>query len=61
MDKFLNFFSKYPWVALVIIAHWIATTIYLIRIPDSDVTLIMGITFFSTLLYAYFGFKVPRG
>lgn len=61
MDKFLNFFSKYPWVALVIIAHWVATTVYLTQIPDTDVTRIMGITFFATLIYAYFGFKIPRG
>ncbi|CAN5124414.1 hypothetical protein BH11PAT1_BH11PAT1_0980 [soil metagenome] len=61
MDKFLNFFSKYPWVAMVIVMHWIATTIFLINRHDIDVTMIMGITFFCTLIYAYFGFKVPKG
>lgn len=59
-DRFLNFYSKYPWVALIIIAHWTATAIIVIFAKDSDVTTIMGITFLATIVYAYFGFKMPK-
>ena len=60
MDQFLNFYSKYPWVAIVIIAQWFATTFIIIHARSSDVATIMGITFFSTVFYAYFGFKAPK-
>lgn len=60
MDKFLNFYTKYPWVAIIILAQWFATSFIVIFIKDIDVTPLMGITLFSTVFYAYFGFKTPK-
>ncbi len=59
-DKFLNFYSKYPWVAIIIVMQWIATAIIVIYTPNIDTTSIMGITFFATIVYAYVGFKAPK-
>ncbi|MEK7604956.1 MAG: hypothetical protein AAB478_00335 [Patescibacteria group bacterium] len=61
MDKFLNFYSKYPWVALVLIMQWTATAFTVIYAKDVQVTNIMGAAFVSTIIFAYFGFKVPKG
>lgn len=61
MDKLLNFYSKYPWVAIVILAQWFATSFFVIASKGADVTNIMGITFITTVIYAYFGFKAPKG
>lgn len=61
MDKFLNFYSKYPWVAVIIVIHWVAAAIVIITSEDLDVTTVMGMTFLATVIYAYFGFKVPKG
>lgn len=60
MDKFLNFYSKYPWVAIVIVAQWIAASFIIMYSEESNIAHIMGITFLATVLYAYFGFKVPK-
>ncbi len=62
-DKFLNFYSKYPWVAIIIILQWFAAAYIIIAIDphNIDVTKVMGITFAATILFAYFGFKVPKG
>jgi len=59
-DKFLNFYSKYPWVAIIIIMQWIATVFVVTNARGTDATTILGITFFTTIIYAYFGFKVPK-
>lgn len=59
-DKFLNFYSKYPWVALIITMQWIATVFVVTNARGTDATTILGITFFTTIIYAYFGFKVPK-
>lgn len=61
MDKFLNFYSKYPWVAVVIVAQWLAASFMIMTAQDINVTNVLGITFFATIVYAYFGFKVPKG
>jgi len=61
MDKFLNFYTKYPWVATVIVAHWIATAFLLIYAKNINVTTVMGLAFFSTVVFSYFGFKIPKG
>jgi hypothetical protein len=61
MDKFLNFYTKYPWVAIVIVVHWIATAFLLIYAKNINVTTVMGMAFFSTVVFSYFGFKVPKG
>lgn len=61
MDKFLNFYSKYPWVAIVIVAQWLAASFMIMYAQDINVTHVLGITFFATIVYAYFGFKVPKG
>ena len=60
MDKFLNFYSKYPWVAIVIVLQWLATAFIMIYARETDVTKIMGIAFFSTVVFAYLGFKTPK-
>ena len=44
MDKFLNFYSKYPWVAIVIVIQWLATA-FVIIYSDVDVTNVMGTAF----------------
>lgn len=61
MDKFLNFYTKYPWVAIIIVFQWLAATFIIIYTKNVDVTNIMGITFFATVVFAYFGFKIPKG
>lgn len=61
MDKFLNFYSKYPWVAIVLVIQWIATAFTVIYAKNIDVTNIMGVAFVATVIFAYFGFKVPKG
>lgn len=60
MDKFLNFYTKYPWVAIIIIAQWAATVFFAVYAVNVDITKVLGITFFSTVIYAYFGFKIPK-
>jgi hypothetical protein len=60
MDNFLNWYSKYPWVAIIIVIQWIATAYVVIVSGASDVTKIMGMTFLATIIFAYFGFKVPK-
>lgn len=59
-DKFLNFYTKYPWVGFIIVIQWLATAFAIIYARDIDVTTIMGVTFFATVAFAYIGFKVPK-
>jgi hypothetical protein len=61
MDRFLNFYSKYPWVAIVLVMQWLATAFTVIYAKNVDVTNIMGAAFVATVIFAYFGFKVPKG
>ena len=61
MDKFLNFYSKYPWVAIIIVVQWLATAYMIIYAQNIDVTSVLGMAFFSTIIFAYFGFKIPKG
>jgi len=61
MDKFLNFYSKYPWVAIILLMQWAACSLTIIYVRGADVTNVMAMTFFSTVIFAYFGFKVPKG
>jgi hypothetical protein len=61
MDKFLNFYTKYPWVAIIIVMQWLTTAFIIIYARDIDVTKVMGLMFFWTVVYAYFGFKIPKG
>lgn len=61
MDKFLNFYSKYPWVAIIIVLQWVATAFMIIYAENLDVTKVMGTTFLATVFFAYFGFKIPKG
>jgi len=61
MDKFLNFYSKYPWVALILVMQWLATALTVIYAKNVDVTTVMGVAFVSTIVFAYFGFKIPKG
>lgn len=61
MDKFLNFYSKYPWVALVLVMQWLATALTIIYAENVDVTTVMGVAFVATIIFAYFGFKIPKG
>lgn len=61
LNKFLNFFSKYPWVAIVIVVQWLATAYMIIYAPKIDVTTVLGWAFFATVFLAYFGFKTPKG
>lgn len=60
-EKFLNFYTKYPWVAIVIVVHWLATAYMIIYATQIDVTTVLGVSFLITLVFAYFGFKVPKG
>lgn len=60
MEKFLNFYTKYPWVAIVIVIQWLATAFMVIYASEVDVTSIMGLTFFATVVFAHFGFKIPK-
>ncbi len=61
MDQFLNFYSKYPWVAIIIVLQWIATAFILISTTNVDLTTIMGVAFISTIIFAWVGFKIPKG
>lgn len=60
MDKFLNFYSKYPWVAIVIVLQWLATA-FVIIYSDVNVTNVMGVAFITTVIFSYLGFKIPKG
>ena len=60
MEKFLNIYSKYPWVALIIVAHWIATVFILTQSETADAPKILGLAFVSTIIFTYFGFKIPK-
>lgn len=60
MDKFLNFYSKYPWVAIIIVLQWAATAYVVVSIDYTDIAQVMLITFVVTVIYAYFGFKIPK-
>jgi|WetSurMetagenome_2_1015567.scaffolds.fasta_scaffold00899_9 hypothetical protein len=60
MDKFLNFYSKYLWVAIAILIQCLATTFTIIYASGADNTKIMGAAFFAIIIYSYFGFKVPK-
>ena len=59
-DKLLNFYSKYPWVAIIIVIHWVATSYMIISKPDIDVSLVLGLAFIATIIFAQSGFKVPK-
>jgi len=61
LDKFLNFYSKYPWVAIIIVVHWLATTFIVIYSQRIDEASVLGLSFLATIIYAYFGFKIPKG
>lgn len=61
LNKFLNFFSKYPWVAIVIVVQWLATAYMIIFATNIDITTVLGLAFFATVFLAYFGFKIPKG
>lgn len=62
MDKLLNFYSKYPWVAIIILLQWLATAFVVIIYGGAiDITKIMGVAFLSTVIFAYIGFKIPKG
>ncbi len=60
LDKLLNFYSKYPWVAIVIVMQWFATAFFLSYSGNPDALIITGLTFFSTVVFAYFGFQSPK-
>lgn len=59
MENFLNWYSKYPWVSIIIVIQWVATAFAVIT-ADTDVTKIMATTFIATIIFAYIGFKVPK-
>lgn len=61
MDQFLNFYSKYPWVAIIIVLQWVATAFILISKTDVDLITVMGVAFLSTIIFAWVGFKIPKG
>jgi len=60
MDKFLNFYSKYPWVAIAIVIQCLATAFILIYASGADNTKVMGTAFFAIVVFSYFGFKMPK-
>lgn len=61
MDKFLNFYTKYPWVAILIVVQWLATSYMLITAASEiNVANVLGLAFLSTVIYSYFGFKLPK-
>lgn len=61
LNQFLNLYTKYPWVAIVIVVHWLATAFMIIYVADIDISIVLGLAFFSTVFFAYFGFKIPKG
>ena len=61
LDKLLNFYSKYPWVAIIIVIQWLATAYMIIYSSNIDVTTVLGVAFFSTIIFANFGFKISKG
>lgn len=60
IDQFLNFYSKYPWVAIVIVVQWLATAYVIVYAKQIDVTTVLGIAFFATVVYSWVGFKIPK-
>jgi len=61
LNNFLNFYSKYPWVAIVIVIQWLATAYMIIYASNIDTTSVLGVAFFTTIVFAYFGFKIAKG
>lgn len=61
LDKFLNFYSKYPWVGIVIVVHWFATAFMIVYAEGIDVTSVLGMAFIATIVFAYYGFKIQKG
>ncbi|OGY30273.1 MAG: hypothetical protein A3J50_04390 [Candidatus Woykebacteria bacterium RIFCSPHIGHO2_02_FULL_43_16b] len=59
IDRFLNFYSKYPWTALIIVMQWVATA-FTLTYSVTDESKILLMTFSSTVLFAFFGFKIPK-
>jgi len=60
LNNFLNFYSKYPWVGIVIVVQWLATAFMIIYAENIDVTTVLGVAFFATVVFAYFGFKITK-
>ena len=60
MNNFLNFYTKYPWAAIIIVIHWFAAALTIIYSEVIDATTVMTTTFIATLIYAYIGFKLPK-
>lgn len=60
MDKFLNFYSKYPWVAIIIVLQWLATAFIILFSAEASITNVMGTAFLATVIFAYIGFKLPK-
>jgi hypothetical protein len=61
LNNFLNFYSKYPWVAILIVIQWLATSYMMIYASNIDTTTVLGMAFFTTIVFAYIGFKMPKG
>lgn len=61
LNNFLNFYSKYPWVAILIVIQWLATAYMIVYASNIEVTTVLGVAFFTTVVFAYFGFKIPKG
>lgn len=59
IDQFLNFYSKYPWTAMIIVMQWVATA-FALTYSSVDETKVLLTTFASTVIFAYFGFKIPK-
>lgn len=60
-NTFLNFYSKYPWVAIVILTQWLATAYMIIFALEIDVTTVLGVAFLTTIVFAHVGFKMVKG
>lgn len=61
LDKLLNFYSKYPWVAIIIVIQWLSTAYMIIYSSNIDVTTVLGVAFLTTIIFANFGFKISKG
>jgi len=59
-NDLLNFYTKYPWVAIVIVIHWLATTFMIITKPEIDIATVLGLSFIATIFFSYSGFKVAK-
>ena len=51
---------KYPWVAISLIIIWFSTTYMILKRADMNVSYILLVAFFGTIVVSLIGFRAPQ-